>query len=185
MSERYSRLFTLPENLYTVGSPVVIAAGTLLKDNQTGKVVAQLKLRSISDKVIKAVKVSLNLFDTAGNPIGNAVDYEYLDLDVSRDTEFGQKNPVLVAESKARSYEVTVTEVVFADKVYVMDDGKVVMEGTPKEIFSQVDALKALRLDVPQVTELAYELKKAGLDLPDGVLTIDEFIESMAAIKGR
>ena len=65
------------------------------------------------------------------------------------------------------------------------DDGKVVMEGTPKEIFSQVDALKALRLDVPQVTELAYELKKAGLDLPDGILTIEEFVESMAKIKGR
>jgi len=116
MSERYSRLFTLPENLYAVGSPVVIAAGTLLKDNQTSKIVAQLKLRSISNKVIKAVKVSLNLFDTAGNPIGNAVDYEYLDLDVSRDTEFGQKNPVFVAESKARSYEVAVTEIVFSDR---------------------------------------------------------------------
>lgn len=116
MAERYSRLFTLPENLYTVGSPVVIAAGTLLKDNQTGKIVAQLKLRSISNKNIKAVKVSLNLFDTAGNPIGNSVEHEYLDLDVSRDAQFGQKNPVLVAESKARSYEVAVTEVVFADK---------------------------------------------------------------------
>ena len=76
-------------------------------------------------------------------------------------------------------------EVVHADKVYVMDDGKVVMEGTPKEIFSQVEALKELRLDVPQVTELAYELKKAGLDLPDGVLTIDEFVDAMAHVKGR
>lgn len=76
-------------------------------------------------------------------------------------------------------------EVVHADKVYVMDDGKVVMQGTPREIFSQVDQLTELRLDVPQVTELAYELKKAGLDLPDGVLTIDEFVESMAKLKGR
>lgn len=116
MSERYSRLFTLPENLYAVGSPVVIAAGTLLKDNQTGKIVAQLKLRSISSEIIKAVKVNLSLFDTAGNPIGNVVEYEYLDLDVSRDTEFGQKNPVFVAESKARSYKVAVTEVVFLDR---------------------------------------------------------------------
>ena len=76
-------------------------------------------------------------------------------------------------------------EVVHADKVYVMDDGKVVMEGSPKEIFSQVDTLKQLRLDVPQVTELAYELKKAGLDLPDAVLTIEEFTEAMAQLKGR
>ena len=116
MSERYSRLFTLPENLYAVGSPVVIVAGALLKDNQNGKIVAQLKLRNISNKVIKAVKVSLNLFDTAGKPIGNVVEYEYLDLDASRDTEFGQKNPVFVTESKARSYKAAVTEVVFADK---------------------------------------------------------------------
>ena len=116
MSERYSRLFTLPENLYAVGSPVVIAAGTLLKDNQTGKIVAQLKLRSISDKVINAVKVSLNLFDTAGKSIGDAVEYDYLDLNQSRDSEFGQKRPIHVSESKARSYMPAITEVVFADR---------------------------------------------------------------------
>ena len=104
----------------------------------------------------------------------------------------GRKEVIATVRDLNRQKRMTVIlithymdEVVHADKVYVMDDGKVVMEGTPKEIFSQVDALKALRLDVPQVTELAYELKKAGLDLPDGVLTIDEFIESMAAIKGR
>ena len=76
-------------------------------------------------------------------------------------------------------------EVVHADKVYVMDDGKIVLEGKPKEVFSQVDELKKLRLDVPQVTELAYELKKEGLDLPDGVLTIDEFVQAMEKLKGR
>lgn len=66
-------------------------------------------------------------------------------------------------------------EVIEADKVIVMDDGKVVMQGTPKEIFSQVDKLKQYRLDVPQVTELAYELKKEGIPLPDGILTVEEF----------
>lgn len=66
-------------------------------------------------------------------------------------------------------------EVIKADKVIVMDDGKVVMQGTPKEIFSQVEKLKQYRLDVPQVTELAYELKKEGIPLPDGILTVEEF----------
>ena len=66
-------------------------------------------------------------------------------------------------------------EVIEADKVIVMDDGKVVMQGTPKEIFSQVEKLKQYRLDVPQVTELAYKLKKEGIPLPDGILTIEEF----------
>lgn len=65
-------------------------------------------------------------------------------------------------------------EIVHADKVYVMDAGKVAMTGTPKEIFSQVERLKSLRLDVPQVTLLAHELKKKGVDLPDGILTVEE-----------
>ena len=116
MSERYSRLFTLSENLYATGSPVVIAAGTLLKDTQTGRIVAQLKLKSISNQEIKAVKVRLDLADTAGNSIGNSVEYDYLDLNVTRDAEFGQKNPIVIPEAKARSYNVKVTEVVFADR---------------------------------------------------------------------
>lgn len=116
MSERYSRLFALPENLYAVGSPVIIAAGTLLKDTQTGKIIAQLKLKSISAKAIKAVKVKLDLFDTAGTPLEESVVYDYLDLNIVRDAEFGQKNPVMVPNVKARSYKAYVAEVVFADR---------------------------------------------------------------------
>jgi energy-coupling factor transporter ATPase len=70
-------------------------------------------------------------------------------------------------------------EVINADRVIVMDGGHVVMDGTPREIFSRVDELKAYRLDVPQVTELAWELKKEGVDLPDGILTIDELMEQL------
>ncbi|GCA66661.1 energy-coupling factor transporter ATP-binding protein EcfA1 [Mediterraneibacter butyricigenes] len=70
-------------------------------------------------------------------------------------------------------------EVVDADKIYVMDQGHVVMEGTPREIFSQVDTLKKYRLDVPQVTMLAYELKRRGLELPDGILRTEELVEAL------
>ena len=70
-------------------------------------------------------------------------------------------------------------EVVHADKVIVMDEGKVVMQGTPKEIFSHVEELKALRLDVPQVTLLVHELKKKGLPLSDGILTIEELVNEL------
>lgn len=73
-------------------------------------------------------------------------------------------------------------EVIYADKIYVMDQGKVEMEGTPKEVFSQVERLKKLRLDVPQVTLLAYELKKKGIPLPDGILTIDELVQALKRI---
>lgn len=68
-------------------------------------------------------------------------------------------------------------EVIDADRVYVMDKGQVVMEGTPKEIFSQVEKLKEYRLDVPQATMLAYELQQKGLDIPDGILRMEELVE--------
>ena len=70
-------------------------------------------------------------------------------------------------------------EVIDADHVFVIDNGKVVMEGTPRQIFSQVDKLKELRLDVPQVTELAYELKKEGLPVKDGIIRNEEFVEEI------
>ena len=74
-------------------------------------------------------------------------------------------------------------EVTSADKVIVMNQGKVVMQGKPREIFSKVDEIKSYRLDVPQVTELAFELKKAGLDLPEGVLTVEELVEAINKLK--
>lgn len=70
-------------------------------------------------------------------------------------------------------------ETIYADRVFVMDGGRVAMEGTPREIFSQVERLKELRLDVPQVTLLAHELTKRGLQLPKGILTTDELVEAM------
>ena len=70
-------------------------------------------------------------------------------------------------------------EVIDADHVFVMDSGHVVMQGTPREIFSEVYKLKKYRLDVPQVTELAYELKKSGVDIPAGILTREELVEAL------
>lgn len=70
-------------------------------------------------------------------------------------------------------------EVIHADRVIVMDDGKIVMDGTPREIFSRVKELKGYRMDVPQVTELAYELREGGLDISAGILTKKELLESL------
>ena len=70
-------------------------------------------------------------------------------------------------------------EVIHANKVYVMDGGNVVMQGTPKEIFSQVETLKKYRLDVPQVTLLAHELHKAGVHIPEGILTKEELVGAL------
>ena len=73
-------------------------------------------------------------------------------------------------------------EVIHADKVIVMDQGHIVMQVTPREIFSQVEKLKQYRMDVPQITELAYELKKSGVPLPSGILTVEEFVAAMKAL---
>ena len=70
-------------------------------------------------------------------------------------------------------------EVIHANKVYVMDGGNVVMQGTPREIFSQVETLKKYRLDVPQVTLLAHELHKAGVDISEGILTKEELVGAL------
>lgn len=93
----------------------------------------------------------------------------------------GRKEVIETVRELNREKKVTVIlithymdEVVHADKVYVMDDGKIVLSGTPREVFSQVEYLKQLRLDVPQVTELAYELRQSGVDVPEGILTIEE-----------
>lgn len=98
----------------------------------------------------------------------------------------GRKEVIKAVKELNRKENVTVIlithymeEVVHADRVYVMDSGKVVMTGTPREIFSQVEILKQYRLDVPQVTLLAYELKKAGVEIPDGILTTEELVSAL------
>lgn len=70
-------------------------------------------------------------------------------------------------------------EIIHADKVFVMDQGRIAMEGTPREIFSQVEKLQELRLDVPQVTLLAHKLQKQGVRLPNGILTTEELIAAL------
>ena len=74
-------------------------------------------------------------------------------------------------------------EIIYADRVFVMDEGKIAMEGTPREIFSRVEELKHLRLDVPQVTLLAYELQKKGIQLPNGILTTKELADALMGAK--
>jgi energy-coupling factor transport system ATP-binding protein len=102
----------------------------------------------------------------------------------------GRKEVIRTVRALNQVEEITIVlithymeEVIYADKVIVMDGGRIVMEGTPREIFSQVEKLKSYRLDVPQATLLAYELKKAGLDLPDGILTREELVEELCRLR--
>lgn len=123
MSERYTRLFSLPENLYSDSSPVVIAAGALLKDNQSGRVLAQLKLRSVSTPKIKAVTVRIIMKDVTGKPLGSAVEHQYLDINIARDEEFGQKVPVILPDNTTRGIDVSVVQVIFDNNRILNTDG--------------------------------------------------------------
>ena len=119
MSERYIKLYSLEDNLYSLGSPIIIAGGRLTKDTTSGKVFAQLKFRNISASIIKAVRISVNTYDVNGELIGDAISYEYTDLSISRDVEFGQKSAVIVNDA-AVSFSVEIKEVAFDDdSVYV------------------------------------------------------------------
>lgn len=140
MSERYSKVFSLPENLYAQGAPVVIAAGALLKDNQTGRVVAQLKLRNISPKTIKAATVSILPLNTVENPLGEAIRYEYLDLSSTRDTDFGSKSAIPMPDITTRSFNAAVVEVIFADNsIWNASDAAWEALKSPEALTSRLD----------------------------------------------
>ncbi len=104
----------------------------------------------------------------------------------------GRKEVIRAARALNDVEEITIIlithymeEIIHANKVFVMDKGKIAMEGTPREIFSQVEKLKALRLDVPQVTLLAHELKKSGLAIPEGILTCEELVAALGRLNRR
>lgn len=115
MGETYARLYSLPERLYTMGAPVVVAAGALFKDNRNGNIIVQLKIQNICSKTIKAVTVKITSIDTVGRTLGEETEYQYLDLNVKRNEFLGQQVPIIVPNEQTRSYSVKVTEAAFDD----------------------------------------------------------------------
>ncbi len=104
----------------------------------------------------------------------------------------GRKSVIQTAQRLNREEGITIIlithymeEVVEADHVFVMDEGRVVMEGSPRQVFSQVEELKKLRLDVPQATLLAFELQKRGVRLPDGILRNEELVDELCRLKSK
>ena len=115
MSERFTRLFALPAALYAEGSPLLLEAGALLRDNENGRLIAQLKLKNLGEKAVQAAKIRLWPQDPAGRPLGEPLVYNYLDQSAGRGDSFGAKNPIPVAEPAARSFRAELEEVSFAD----------------------------------------------------------------------
>lgn len=101
----------------------------------------------------------------------------------------GRQDVLKTLEALNRLENVTIVlithnmeEVIHADKIFVMEQGRIAMQGTPREIFSQVERLRGLRMDVPQASLLAYELRKEGLDIPPGILTGEELVEVLCQL---
>ena len=112
---RYSTLYRLPGSLYEDGSPLLVSAGALLKDDQIGRVLVQLKFRSLSNKEIKAVIVSVTAYDVSGDVVDGVEGFQYLDLNVRRGEEFGDRRAIPMPNPVARSFDVCVDSVLFSD----------------------------------------------------------------------
>ena len=119
MSERYTKLFSLTERLYCPTAPVVISAGALLKDNEKGSVLGQFKFMNISQKRIKSLVISVRAFDTSGKEVEGIDEFQYLDLAVERDSEFGQKKAVPLMNPVTRSVKVRCIRAVYDNGLFI------------------------------------------------------------------
>ena len=153
MSGRFEKLFSLPENLYAIGAPVVIAQGFLLKDHEKEVLLAQLKLKNISRQVISAVKLALVPVDEEGNALADKMTYAYQHLAAARDDFFGQKSAVIVSAAEATGFKACVTEVVFADETKWTADADAEWNPLPM----QQDLLSLLQGDVEMVKQYQME----------------------------
>lgn len=116
MAGRFQELYKLPGGLYCDGCPVIIAAGAIQKDNSTGRVLAQLKLRNLGVKKVISCKVSLWCHETSGRELEGITDHSYLDFVAEQGDDFGSKTPIYLPDSSTRKFTPVITEIVFSDK---------------------------------------------------------------------
>ena len=153
MSERFTRLYTFPENVYTNGAPILIAAGALLKDNQNQKVLVQLKLQNLRQSQLVACKVSVRAFDPSGAEVTGVENCSYLDLAVPRGGYFGSQSPIYLPDSTTRKIFVSVTQAVFEDKTVWQYSG-----GEWKSIPSNRQRIRDIFPDVELQKQYAIEV---------------------------
>lgn len=113
MSDRFKKLFEQPHNLYTKSAPIIIVAGVLLEDTETGNILAQIKYQNIDNRPIKAMRVSFTLFDITGKKLEDSVKFEYLDLNEKRPHMFGAQRAVVFSNIATRSFSIEIEEVIF------------------------------------------------------------------------
>lgn len=154
MSERYKKLYSISDNLYVEGSPVIILAGNLLKDSYNDRIIVQVKYKNIQEKIIKALKVRVSPFSVTGHPLEANVDFQYLDLSAGRDGEFGSKTAIVLPNTTTRQFQICITEVVFLDNSIWTANESVpwVSQRTPLPLSSylnEFEILKQYRISFP------------------------------------
>ena len=115
MSERFTKLYELQKNLFSEGSPIIVSAGSLLKDTQTSNIIVQLKFQSVSTTTIKALKVGITAFDIAGKEIDGVSEYQYLDLSIQNGQKFGPNKAIVMPNPVTRSFAINSITIVLAD----------------------------------------------------------------------
>lgn len=115
MADRFQKLFSLEKNLYIENAPIIISAAALLKDTKSGNIVVQIKFKSVSNKNIKGVKISLSAYDVSSKEINGVDDYQYLDLNISNGQSFGSSKAIVMPETTTRSFNIKSLTVIFAD----------------------------------------------------------------------
>ena len=163
---RYSSLYRLPGGLYTHGCPLLISAGALLRDDQIGRVLVQLKFRNLTRRVVKAVKVSLRAFDVSGEELAGVAAYQYLDLAAGLGADFGDRLAVPLPDPVTRSFEVTILSVLFDDGSSWSSDEEDVWDPLPRPI-ALLDVLEAPELVAQYVRETTDRSAYAPEELDD------------------
>lgn len=174
MSERFTKIFGIDETLHAEGAPLVIRAGALLKDTTTGKLLAQLKLQNVTGEPIIYAKVAITPLDTLKMPLGDAIFYEYLDLQIGTLDFFGSKKAIAIPNPSTRAFSINVLSVGFADGTRWESDG------TAYEVISP-DSPLALRLAAEQTyCEMLPLIKSQNIE---DVMRAKEMLASILPIK--
>ena len=193
MKERYSRVYTTKENLYTEGAPIMIRAGTLLEDSETGNIIAQLKFCNVSGRTISYVKVAVQPMDEDENPIGALLAYEYAGLSAGAAEEFGSKKPLLMPDAATQSFHVGVCAVAFEDGT-MWEERNTDWQPAAKEspVFKALDAVgtyrKAVELFLSEEIKnvrIAKELFESIQEYRDVTAELKQCEDWLARKKGR
>ena len=115
MSSRYNEIKKSYCNLYCAGSPLVLSAYALLQDTETHTVILQVKMKSVAKKEISAVILEIEARDIIGKPLKGIPEYQFLDLSVSRDAEFGTSSAIILPDATTRDVTISCSSVVFSD----------------------------------------------------------------------